>query len=620
LWAGIERRGWAAEYWNGQVIQQWTNFDSVVGHTVAEEVALQLDAMHSLGVNTLSFDLTTADADDNFTFPTCHINPVAGLHWPQPTSIELTNLQAFFDLAQSKGFKIILILTDTHMEEMPRTNSQTWLSSILNVTKSHAALDSIVFYGDAHTIDTNGDGVPDSCGGLSEPPLWLGATAVPATFIKWAISYAMSLGVPSSKLSAGAIVGDYFTESQPPAGPDATDGHLWSPIAVLKTIFDQLSIPNYQRLYVLSFYEHRKCATAQSLPCTEAGPPAWAEQTVQHVFSVIGWGSGARVIASEMGDYVPVESTWNTSQAIPSLLGLMAKYSIDGGSFWRWTSFTNSEDQDSTLAQPIKLRGTSFTYTAAETILSGYYTGASALTPPLPIFFLYNASARQSAMWYLNNNVRLGSATGPVINAGWSMVGADDFNGDRQQDYLLFNSSTRQTGIWYFRGVTRIGSAAGPILPVGWTVAATGDANNDGEPDLVLWNSSTRQTAIWYMNNNLLASQATGPTLPSGWSLIGVADFNHDGHLDYLLLNPSTRQTAIWYMSGVTRLGAAYGPTISAGWQLIGAADINADGKPDYVLLKPSTGQTAIWYLNNNVYVSSAFGPTLPSGWSLLKP
>ena len=48
---------------------------------------------------------------------------------------------------------------------------------------------------------------------------------------------------------------------------------------------------------------------------------------------------------------------------------LLKKYGADGGSFWRWTSFLNSEDTDATLATPIKLRGVAFNYTPVKTTL-----------------------------------------------------------------------------------------------------------------------------------------------------------------------------------------------------------------------------------------------------------
>src|SRR5437773_3226244 len=76
----------------------------------------------------------------------------------------------------------------------------------------------------------------------------------------------------------------WWAISLPTAKPPnqfATDGHLWPPIVVMKQILDSIGVPNNQRLYPLSFYEHRKCATARGLPCVDANPPVWAQQTVQ---------------------------------------------------------------------------------------------------------------------------------------------------------------------------------------------------------------------------------------------------------------------------------------------------------------------------------------------------
>jgi FG-GAP-like repeat len=230
------------------------------------------------------------------------------------------------------------------------------------------------------------------------------------------------------------------------------------------------------------------------------------------------------------------------------------------------------------------------------------------------------ASTQQTALWYMNNNIRIGSATGPTLPAGWRLVTVGDFNRDGHPDYLLFNPTTRQTTIWYLSGVTHSASASGPTLPSGWQIVATGDFNNDGKPDWVLYDASTHQTAIWYMNNNVRIAGPLGPTLPAGWSLVGVADFNRDGHPDYLLFNPSTRQSQIWYLSGATHTASANGPTIASGYQLIGTADFNGDGKPDYLLYNPSTRQTYIWFLNNNVLVSNAAGPVAPAGWSVVAP
>jgi hypothetical protein len=237
-----------------------------------------------------------------------------------------------------------------------------------------------------------------------------------------------------------------------------------------------------------------------------------------------------------------------------------------------------------------------------------------------PDYVLHNISTRQTAIWYLNNNVFAGGAFGPTLPAGWALRGLGDFNSDSHSDYALFAPNTRQTGIWYLSGPIFIGGAYGPSVPSGWALVGTGDFNGGHHPDYVLHNASTRQTAIWYLNNRVFTGGAYGPTLPPGWNLIGDADFNGDGHPDYALFNSSTRQTAIWYLSGPTFIGGAYGPTIPGGWILVAAADLNGDGHPDYVLYNAGSRQTAIWYLNNNVFVGGAFGPTLPAGWSLIAP
>jgi len=235
-----------------------------------------------------------------------------------------------------------------------------------------------------------------------------------------------------------------------------------------------------------------------------------------------------------------------------------------------------------------------------------------------PDYVLRSAATRQTAIWYLNNNVFISGALGPGIMAGWLLNGVADFNRDTHPDYALLAPDTHQTALWYLSGPTYIAGAYGPTLPNGWELVCAADFNGDNKPDYVLYNAGTHQTAIWYLNNNVYVSGGFGPTLPVNWSVAGVADFDRDGHRDYVLFNSSNHQTAIWYLSGRTLLRTAFGPTIASGWALVATADFNSDGHPDYLLYDPAGRQTAIWYLNNNVYVSAAFGPTLPAGWSLV--
>ena len=237
-----------------------------------------------------------------------------------------------------------------------------------------------------------------------------------------------------------------------------------------------------------------------------------------------------------------------------------------------------------------------------------------------PDLLLWNSSTRNTAVWYLNNNVFLNGRYAPTLPAGWKIVDVADFDGDGNADYLLFKSSTRQTAIWYLSGHTYVHGAYGPSIPSGWELKFAADMNGDGRPDYVFYNLATRQTAVWFMNNNHLISGSYGPTLPVGWSLVGLDDFDRDGKIDYLLFNSATGQSAIWYLSNLTFLRGAYGPRIATGYTLAGADDFNGDGKSDLVLWNQATGQTAFWYLSNNTYLGGAFGPVVPAGYDLIAP
>src|SRR5437868_9442144 len=67
-----------------------------------------------------------------------------------------------------------------------------------------------------------------------------------------------------------------------------------------------------------------------------------------------------------------------------------------------------------------------------------------------PDYVLFNAVTHQTAVWYLNNNVFIGSAFGPSLPANYKMVGVEDFDRDGKPDYALFNAVTHQTAIRYF--------------------------------------------------------------------------------------------------------------------------------------------------------------------------
>jgi hypothetical protein len=133
LYVQFERRGWASGYYSGELLYNYNEPGPVAGHTIADEVSDQLDAMAALGVNRLTFELRSADNSyDPFVYPQCTISRPLGPLYPDPADDEIANLASFFDLVDSKGMKIYLRLVNTHMEESaPFTNNTAWLGEIL---------------------------------------------------------------------------------------------------------------------------------------------------------------------------------------------------------------------------------------------------------------------------------------------------------------------------------------------------------------------------------------------------------------------------------------------------------------------------------------------------------
>jgi hypothetical protein len=97
------------------------------------------------------------------------------------------------------------------------------------------------------------------------------------------------------------------------------------------------------------------------------------------------------------------------------------------------------------------------------------------------------------------------------------LAGVADFNVDGKLDYLLFNPTTRQTAIWYLNNNVRIGSAFGPTIAPGYNLTGAADFDGNGRPDYVLHNPSTGGTVLWYMDDNVRIGSAFSGTLPPGW-------------------------------------------------------------------------------------------------------
>jgi hypothetical protein len=84
--------------------------------------------MRAMGVNEILLEMRSSDdfLGASGAWPECKIHAALGPLWPNPRAEELSGRRTMLDLAQQRGMRVILSLTNTHMDE-DRANSERWL-------------------------------------------------------------------------------------------------------------------------------------------------------------------------------------------------------------------------------------------------------------------------------------------------------------------------------------------------------------------------------------------------------------------------------------------------------------------------------------------------------------
>jgi hypothetical protein len=126
-----------------------------------------------------------------------------------------------------------------------------------------------------------------------------------------------------------------------------------------------------------------------------------------------------------------------------------------------------------------------------------------------PDLLWQNDTTFEVGVWYMGGstgNTFLGwSSLASSGVSGWRLVATGDFNGDGTPD-LVWENAASQVVVWY------MGGPQGNVLlswdwlsmssQAGWTVVGANDFNGDGKPDLVWQNAATRQVLVWFMGGS----------------------------------------------------------------------------------------------------------------------
>lgn len=154
----------------------------------------------------------------------------------------------------------------------------------------------------------------------------------------------------------------------------------------------------------------------------------------------------------------------------------------------------------------------------------------------------------------------LGLQSVPWDDCRWFMVAAADFDLDGNKDIVWQGFGCNLISIWHMNGTTHVGTDSVLTGPgTGWTIVTANDFNGDLMPDLLI---STQGGIVqfWNMNRESVISTRV-VTLPSGFAFVGTAaDPDDNGRYD--LIARSGTAWRILYLDGTESIvGAGSRPT-----------------------------------------------------------
>lgn len=174
------------------------------------------------------------------------------------------------------------------------------------------------------------------------------------------------------------------------------------------------------------------------------------------------------------------------------------------------------------------------------------------------------------SVWHMSGEQFVNAVTLPGLASNWRLAGMGDFDSDGQADFV-WQRDDRVVAIWFMNGenfrsgkYVRDGQPAG----AGWTLVGVNDFNHDRQPDLV-WQHDDGRLAVWNMAGATYLNSTSLGTVAKGWRLVGFNDFDRNGEMDILWQHADGR-LAVWYMNGLAKTGTASLKKAASGWLAVG--------------------------------------------------
>jgi len=218
--------------------------------------------------------------------------------------------------------------------------------------------------------------------------------------------------------------------------------------------------------------------------------------------------------------------------------------------------------------------------------------------------------------WWAMSGAAVTAANYLVVDAEWTILAAQDFDGDGKSDFLWWRPRDGGLYLWLLDGLAvRAAHFLGNVAP-GWTPLGAGDLDADGRADL-LWRHEDGTLLAWLMNGAAIAAAGVVGNVGAEWAAIDLADFDGNGTADILWQRDGDGAVAVWRMQGFSLAGSSgYGAVDPAQWLLLAAADFDGDGLAD-LLWRSVAGDIVLWMNTGTGFASTGIVGNPGAEWSI---
>ncbi len=203
---------------------------------------------------------------------------------------------------------------------------------------------------------------------------------------------------------------------------------------------------------------------------------------------------------------------------------------------------------------------------------------------------LWSSATGAAEFWLMNGTARVGAAV-PLAGAlapPWKPAAVADFDRDGRPDLVYRNHATQKISVWLMNGTAFVAARTpnpDQAVDANWEIVGAQDWNGDGDTDFLWYNPSSGKIVLWFMDGALarLSGQFTEPPNAgaSNWKVLAMGDYGvgaggEAGSIDLVWRNATSGRFVAWYMdhagrrtTGTFTSPDAPGPDPTA-WTIVG--------------------------------------------------